>query len=43
MSKSHHSIKMEKKKPMLSPKEKKTAKRLKKQREHEIAPPLIPQ
>jgi len=41
MSKSHNAIKQEKKKPMMSPKEKRTAKRLKKQHEHEIAPHLI--
>ena len=35
MSKSHNSMKQDKKKPMMTAKEKRTAKRMKKQREHE--------
>lgn len=42
MSKSHHSIRQDKKKPMMTPKEKRTAKRIKKQREHEHEHELVP-
>jgi hypothetical protein len=42
MSKSHHSMKQEKKKPMMTAKEKRTAKRMKKQREHEHEHELVP-
>jgi len=38
MSKAHHSIKQEKKKPLLTPKEKKLAKQAKKQQENAPAP-----
>ncbi len=42
MSKSHHANKMEKKKPMQTPKEKRAAKRMKKQHEQELLhPPLV--